>query len=111
MGCIKKQIQFKVQERQDLREKLRDRRLFKEDFQLPRDDHVAFLHLNDCEELAEFWNSTVAKGYSRSDSASLVMQIWRIWREGIWGRTALMIFIYLLAYYLNNVIVIQIMCA
>ena len=77
----------------------------KEDFELPTSDHIAEYS---SEDLSGFWN-TEHNHYN--GKISIFKRIWRHFKEGLWGKTAKMIIIYLIVYYIINITIIQILCA
>ena len=78
----------------------------KDDFALPEKLCVAKY---DGEELARHWNAQ-NKQYLDS-KPNVFKRAWKAWRQGIWGNTVLVVLFYLLAYYLINILFIQIFCA
>ena len=85
-------------------EKVQLERVEKDEFSIPISDRVAHY---DSEKLASFWN-TENRHYF--EIPSLYSRIWKGMKYGLLSRTAIIILIYLVAYYLVNCIIVEVLC-
>ena len=60
------------------------------------------------EVLARHWNE---ENNQFRRKPNIFKRLWKSWKQGIWGQTALVVAFYLVAYYVFNIAVIQFLCA
>ena len=85
-------------------EKVQLERVEKDEFSIPISDRVAHY---DSEKLASFWN-TENRHYF--EIPSVYSRIWKGMKYGLLSRTAIIILIYLVSYYLVNCIIVEVLC-
>ena len=61
----------------------------------------------DSKSIAEHWNAE----NKRNAKPNVFKRAWRALKKGLWGNTVLVLSIYLIAYYLFNIVMIQWLCA
>ena len=94
--ALKRFVSFHKKVTFDGTEKVQLERVEKDEFKLPLSEQVARY---DSEELANFWNKENRRYF---EIPSIYQRLWRSWKEALMSRTAAIIIIYLLSYYLVN---------
>ena len=85
-------------------EKVQLERVEKDEFSLPIEEHVAYY---DSEKLAHFWNKANNRYF---ELPSIYSRIWNGLKGAFLSRTAVIISIYLILYYLVNCLIVEHLC-